>query len=140
MIDAAVSRWEVSSPGSSFVRGLWIFLFLSIGLGMGYLWLQSRVMDAGWQLKAMEKRVPRLQEKIVLLRVKLAHLQNPGTIKARIEDSGLKLTASRPDQIIRIKDRAVESLPDRPENLVWRRRSREPERIPGGDFIDRENP
>ena len=140
MIHAAVQRWEVSPPGFSFLRGLWIFLFLSIVLGMGYLWLQSRVMDTGWQLKAMEKRVPRLQEKIASLRVKLAYLQNPGTIKARIEESELELTASRPGQIVRIKDRAAESLPERPGNLVWRRRSREAGRIPGGDFIDRENP
>lgn len=139
MIDAAVQRWEVSSSGFSFLRGLWIFLLLSIGLGMGYLWLQSRVMDAGWQLKVLEKKVPRLREKIVLLRVNLAHLKNPRMIKARIEGSGLELTAPEPGQVVRVKDRASESLSGLPGNLAWRRRSRGPGRIPGGDF-DRKDP
>ena len=140
MIEAAVQRWEISTPGFSFLRGLWIFLILSVGLGMGYLWLQSRVMNAGWQLKAMEKEVPRLREKIVHLQVKLAHLQTPRVIKARIEESQLELTSPQADQIIRITDQMAGSLSDHPENLVWRRRGREPGMIPGGRFIDRENP
>ena len=140
MIDAAISRWEVSSRGFSFLRGLWIFLLLSIGLGMGYLWLQSRVMDTSWQLKALEKNVPQLREKIVSLQVNLAHLKNPRMIKARIEESGLELTAPKPGQIVRIKGRTAESLADHPGNLAWRRSSREPGGSPGGDLIDRENP
>jgi hypothetical protein len=140
MIHAAVQRWEVSPPGFSFLRGLWIFLFLSIVLGMGYLWLQSRVMDTGWQLKAVENSVPRLREKIVLLQVRLARLKNPRTIKARIEESGLALSSPEPGQIVRIRARAEESLPGYPGNLAWRRNIREPERIPGGDSIDREKP
>jgi len=98
MIHAAVQRWEVSPPGFSFLRGLWIFLFLSIVLGMGYLWLQSRVMDTGWQLKAVENSVPRLREKIVLLQVRLARLKNPRTIKARIgERPGAVLSGTGTD-------------------------------------------
>ena len=140
MIEAAVQRWEVSAPGFSFLRGLWIFLIFSIGLGMGYLWLQSRVMDTGWQLKALEKEVPRLREKIVLLQIKLAHLQTPRVIKARIEESRLELMSPKADQVIRITGQMAGSLPDHPENFVWRRRGREPGMIPGGEFIDRENP
>lgn len=80
----------------------WLAVLVGIILGMGYLWLHSRVVEYGWRIKELERSAAGLRERTSALSVEKARLENPAAIKARMEEFGIELDVPRPDQVVRL--------------------------------------
>lgn len=105
--------WEVTpdsslaEPGSlgglaAAIGRYWLLLAAGIFLGMGYLWFQSRVVEAGWRIRELEQRESRLLSRRTALRVERSRLESSAAIKARMEEFGIELAPPRSDQVVRV--------------------------------------
>jgi hypothetical protein len=102
MANSLIVAKNVQTSSFSFFRACWILLLTAFVLGMTYLWLQSRVMEASWKIKELEKEILQLQPVVSGLEVKLARLQTPAVIKAKLEAAGIEMDAPGPGNIVRI--------------------------------------
>jgi hypothetical protein len=74
------------------------------GSGVGYVWQQNQLLELGRQKAEKEKRLTTLRVQNSQLARRLAELQSPKALEARVQELNLGLNMAQPTQIVRLVD------------------------------------
>lgn len=100
-------RRRGDSDGFSFLKGLWALLAALILLGMGHLWLHSRVVNVSCEIKDHEEKLAYLRDRTDSLKSRLAQLQSPAVIKERLKEREMVLSVPPPERVVRVRPEPV---------------------------------
>ena len=88
-----------------FARGAWVgrLVFVSIAvacLALWYVWVKVQMVDLGYQMRDLEKKLTNTKKENQVLRMKISQMKSPKNIEAMIRAKDMNLTATKNSQVI----------------------------------------
>jgi hypothetical protein len=88
------------------------------GSGLGYVWQKSQINRLSLQIKQREQRLGELRVTNEKLRQQLATMQSPPQIDRRVKELNLGLMPPQPNQVLRLAEPDLESVPPPPSQYA----------------------
>lgn len=79
------------------------------GAGVGYVWQKDQIARLGRQRKDRETRLQKLQEENGKARKRLGEMRAPQVLERRIQELGLGLARTQPDQVWWLREPQAQS-------------------------------
>ena len=86
-------------------RGLWMGRLVVVSvvvacLSLWFVWLKVQMVDLGYQIRDMEKKLSGAKKENQVLRMKISQMKSPGKIEAILRAKEMNLTATKSTQVV----------------------------------------